>query len=78
MSIVSLGRYFDAAMTVFYEAQVRGYLADDRVEKLMIQTFDAPDLNQTMVDTHFTNFTPLWNFFMQDLGTAIRNYGHVF
>src|SRR5262245_45874454 len=65
--LVSLGKDFDDAIKFFYEEHVRGYLAGDRFEKLMLQAFDAPDLTQTMVDTHFANFTPLWNFFVQDI-----------
>lgn len=60
--LVSLGGYFDEAMTFFYAEQVRGYLAGDHFEKLMLKAFDASELNQTMVDTPFHEFYPSLEF----------------
>ena len=52
----------DRAILLFYTAATTGSSAGSEFGKLVKQAFDSPKMNNSIVDTHFSNFTPLWSY----------------
>lgn len=62
-NLVRLGEQLDEAMSIFYSAFGSGTKPEKVFDELVLGAFDL-NSNPSISETYFTNFTPLWKYYL--------------